>query len=87
MDLFEEIRRGRREGVSIRGLAENHGVHRRTVRQAIADPVPPVRKTSAHDASVLGPWKETIRGWLTDDLEMPRKQSAYGAAGVGTSGW
>ncbi len=26
------------------------------------------------DAPVLGPWKETIRGWLTDDLEVPKKQ-------------
>lgn len=23
---------------------------------------------------VLGPWKDTIRGWLTDDLEVPNKQ-------------
>ena len=72
--LFEEIRREHREGASIRGLADSHGVHRRTVRQAIDDAVPPPRKTPARDAPVLGPWKDTIRGWLTDDLEVPRKQ-------------
>ncbi len=72
--LFEEIRRERRDGASIRGLADTHGVHRRTVRQAIEDAVPPPRKTPQRDAGVLGPWKDTIRGWLTDDLEVPRKQ-------------
>jgi len=30
--LFEEIRRERGQGASIRGLADTHGVHRRTVR-------------------------------------------------------
>ena len=72
--LFEEIRRERREGASIRGLADTHGVHRRTVRQAIEDAVPPLRRTPQRDARVLGPWKDTIRGWLTDDLEVPKKQ-------------
>jgi len=49
-------------------------VHRRTVRQAIEDAVPPPRKTPQRDAPVLGPWKDTIRGWLVDDLEVPKKQ-------------
>lgn len=72
--LFEEIRRDRRQGASIRGLADTHGVHRRTVRQAITDAVPPIRRTPQRDAPVLGPWKDMIRGWLEADLEMPRKQ-------------
>jgi transposase len=72
--LFEEIRRERRDGASIRGLADAHGVHRRTVRQAITDAVPPLRKTPQRDAPVLGPWKDTIRGWLEADLEVPKKQ-------------
>ena len=37
VELFEQIRRDRRlEELSIRELAERHGVHRRTVRQALA---------------------------------------------------
>jgi transposase len=72
--LFESIRRERRDGASIRGLADAHGVHRRTVRQAIDDAVPPPRKAPERDAPVLGPWKDIIRGWLRDDLGVPRKQ-------------
>jgi transcriptional regulator with XRE-family HTH domain len=46
VELFERIRRDReREGLSIQALAERHGVHRRAVRQALASPLPPARKT------------------------------------------
>ena len=45
VELFEEIRRDSRvEGRSIRELSEDHHVHRRTVRQALASAVPPPRK-------------------------------------------
>jgi lambda repressor-like predicted transcriptional regulator len=45
VELFEAIPRDHRRGVSLRGLSERYGVHRRTVRQAIdcAEP-PPARK-------------------------------------------
>jgi hypothetical protein len=72
--LFETIRREHRDDVSIRGLADAHGVHRRPVRQAINDAVPPPRKTPQRDAPLLGPFKDIIVGWLTDDLEVPKKQ-------------
>lgn len=75
MELFEDIRKTRmREDVSIRGLAGRYGVHRRTVRQALADPVPPVRKAPPpRDCPVTGPVREIVRGWLVADLEAPRK--------------
>ncbi|WP_234904135.1 hypothetical protein [Mycolicibacterium frederiksbergense] len=45
MELFEKIRRDWRvEGLSIRVLADRHGTHRWTVRQALDDAVPPPRK-------------------------------------------
>jgi len=40
VELFEAIRRDeRRDGLSIRALADRHGVHRRTVRQALGNAV------------------------------------------------
>jgi len=75
VEQFERIRREHRdEGLSIRALADRHNVHRRTVRRAIADAVPPVRKPSQRQAPVLGPYESTIRRWLIEDLDAPRKQ-------------
>jgi hypothetical protein len=45
VEVFEQIRKDRRiEGLSIRELAERRSVHPRTVRQALASPLPPPRK-------------------------------------------
>jgi len=46
VEQFAAIRRDHRvDGLSIRGLADKHGVHRRTVRQALESAIPPPRKT------------------------------------------
>ena len=77
MELYERIRRDHRdEGASIRALAERHGVHRRTVREAVASATPAPRKRPERESPALGPYKELIRGWLTADVEqrVPRKQ-------------
>jgi transposase len=75
VEQFERIRRERRdEGLSIRALADRHNVHRRTVRRAIADAVPPVRKPSQRQAPVLGRYESTIKRWLIEDLDAPKKQ-------------
>jgi transposase len=75
VEQFERIRRDARDDeLSIRALADRHKVHRRTVRAALGDAVPPARKPPARSAPVLGPYEATIRGWLVEDLTAPRKQ-------------
>ena len=75
VELFEAIRRDhRRDGLSIRALADRHGVHRRTVRLALENAVPPVRKAPVRAAPKLDPAKELIDAMLTVDLTAPRKQ-------------
>jgi lambda repressor-like predicted transcriptional regulator len=56
--LFAAIRRDvDREGLSIRALAGRHGVHRRTVRQALRSATPPAREPGAFSAPRLDPVK------------------------------
>jgi TniQ len=63
--LFAAIRRDARGGgLSIRALADRHGVHRRTVRQALASPWPAPRKTPQR-RSRLDPFKGTIDAMLS----------------------
>src|SRR5690625_82990 len=75
VELFERIRRDRHDkGMSIRSLAQEYRVHRRTVRQAIDNAVPPPRKTPVREAPVLGAHVETVRCWLIEDLQVKPKQ-------------
>ena len=76
MEQFEQIRRDRdREGLSIRGLADRHGVHRRAVREALASSLPPTkRRPLGRPAPKLGAYRELIDEWLAADVDAPRKQ-------------
>jgi len=76
VELFEQIRRDHdREGLSLHALARRHAVHRRTVRHALAAPLPPARKRpEGRAAPKLGPYRALIDAWLEADREAPRKQ-------------
>jgi transposase len=75
VELFEVIRgEFRDQDVSIRELAARHGVHRRTVRAALADAVPPQRKTPVRRSPALGAYQDLVRAWLVEDQSAPRKQ-------------
>ena len=75
VEQFEQIRRDRdREGLD-RGLAARHGVHRRTVKQALALPVPPVKRSPVgRPAPKLGLYRAVIDEWLLADRDAPLKQ-------------
>jgi len=75
VELYEAIRRdARREELSIRALAERHGVHRRTVRAALASAVPAPRKVPVRVAPKLEAAKLLIDAMLVEDLTAWRKQ-------------
>jgi transposase len=75
VELFEQIRREYEFGVgTIAGVAKKFGVHRRMVRQALANALPPARKSPQRNSSVLDPVREFIDQILTQDQKAPRKQ-------------
>ena len=75
VELYEQIRREYEFGVgSIKGVARKLGVHRRMVRQALADAQPPARKQREQQRPVVGPLIPFIDGILESDRSAPRKQ-------------
>ncbi|OHV61346.1 IS21 family transposase [Pseudofrankia sp. BMG5.36] len=60
--------------MSIRELAERHGVHRRTVRQALESAAPVPRRTPVRVSARLETFKAAIDAMLVADLDAPRKQ-------------
>jgi transposase len=74
VDLFAAIRRDSRAGMSVRALAREHQVSRRTVRSALASAWPQPRKALPSRPSKLDEFKPIIDGILLTDLDAPRKQ-------------
>ncbi len=80
VELFEFIRKEHfNQGKSIRRIAREQKIHRRTVRLAIESAIPPRRKVSERGYSVLSEaFRIIIDKWLKDDLKAPRKQRHTG---------
>lgn len=75
VELFEQIRREYEFGVgTINGVAKKFGVHRRMVRQALLNAVPPERKTPHRESPKVDAVKEFIDAILESDRRAPRKQ-------------
>ena len=75
VELFEQIRRDYEFGMgTISGVAKKYGVHRRMVRQALNDALPPERKLPDRQRPVSSAIAPFIDGILTIDQRMPRKQ-------------
>jgi transposase len=76
VELYARIRRDRRSDpdVSVRALADRYQVHRRTVREALANAMPKERKKPPPRRSVLEPVHGLIDQMLREDLTAPRKQ-------------
>jgi transposase len=75
VELFEQLRREYTFGLgTIRGVARKFGVHRRLVREAVAQALPPPRKRPVRTRPKLGPAIPFIDAILAADGTAPRKQ-------------
>ncbi len=59
--------------MSIRALARRHRCGRATVRMALANTVPPPRKTPVRSSPRLEPFKKAMGTMLLLDVQAPRK--------------
>jgi transposase len=75
VELYEEIRREYEFGVgTIKGVARKLKVHRRMVREAIENAMPPMRKKVNQRRSKIAAYAAVIDGILEQDRRAPRKQ-------------
>ncbi len=75
VELFEQLRREYEFGIgTIRGVARKFGVHRRLVREAAAQALPPERKRAQRARPRLAPVIPVIDAILAADRTAPRKQ-------------
>jgi len=75
VELFEQLRREYTFGIgTIRGVARKFVVHRRLVREAVAQALPSPRKRPVRPRPKLGPAIPFIDAILATDCTAPRKQ-------------
>jgi hypothetical protein len=75
VDDFATIRQARRDGLTIRQLAEQFGHSTKTILKALAEPEPkPYTLAQPRVAPVFGPFRQVVDAILRDDLTAPPKQ-------------
>jgi hypothetical protein len=75
VELFEQIRREYEFGIgTIQGVARKFGVHRRMVREALANALPAQRKKPQRKRPRLAAALPFIDAILEEDRRAPRKQ-------------
>lgn len=68
VDQFARIRQLRRDGLTIRQLAEQLNHSPKTILKALADPEPtPVTHLEPRSAPVFGPFRDLVDGILVED--------------------
>jgi len=75
VELFERLRREYEFGIgTVKGVARKFGVHRRMVRQAVENALPPLRGYRRRAKPALGPVEAFIDAIVAADATAPRKQ-------------
>ena len=75
VELFEQLRREYEFGIgTVQGVAAKFGVHRRTVRQAVAGALPPPHRYPRRAKPKLDAVAAFIDAVLDEDRRAPRKQ-------------
>jgi len=74
VDHFARIRQLRRDGLTIRQIADQLGHSSKTILKALADPEPPPFDTTPRTAPVFGPFAALVDAILEADRTAPRKQ-------------
>lgn len=70
-ELFAAIRRASATGLSVRALAARFQVHRRTVRQALIDPLPPPRRQRPRRSTRLDHLHTHIEAMIQSQPDLP----------------
>jgi transposase len=72
---FAQIRQARRDGLTIRQIAEQFGHSTKTVLKALAQPEPqPYTLAQPRPAPIFGPFRQAVDAILDADADAPRKQ-------------
>ena len=75
MEQWNSIRqRVLRDGVSIRQIQRETGLHFKTIKKILSQSCPPPFKSPERVKPKIGPYLERIAGILESDMALPKKQ-------------